>query len=74
MTARKRDVVLGELGAVLLVASLVVGATRMAAHVHHSQDIVAGVLIADLAVGIASATWLWARTRLPARLTLPAAV
>ena len=74
MTARKRDVVLGELGAVLLVASLVVGATRMAAHVHHGQDILAGVMIAALAVGIASATWLWARPRMPARLTQPAAV
>jgi undecaprenyl-diphosphatase len=53
------------LGASLVVASLLVGAARVAAHVHHGQDIVAGVLIAALAVGVASATWRWGRTRLP---------
>src|SRR5665811_1184254 len=40
------------LGAVLLAGSFLVGAARIAAHVHHVQDIVAGVLIAALAVGI----------------------
>jgi len=54
------------LGAVLLAASIMLGAARMAAHVHHGQDIVAGLLIAVLAVGIAAATWRWVRPRLPA--------
>ena len=53
------------LGAALLVASLALGASRMAAHVHHGQDIVAAVLIAAVAVGIASVSWRWARPRLP---------
>jgi membrane-associated phospholipid phosphatase len=56
------------LGAVLLAASLMLGASRMAAHVHHGQDIVAALLIALLAVGIAAATWRWVRPRLPQRL------
>jgi membrane-associated phospholipid phosphatase len=56
------------LGAVLLAASIMVGAARMAAHVHHGQDIVAGLWIAVLAVGIAAATWRWVRPRLPQRL------
>jgi membrane-associated phospholipid phosphatase len=56
------------LGAVLLAASILVGAARVAAHVHHDQDIVAGVLIAVVAVGVTSATWRWARPRLPPRL------
>ena len=56
------------LGAVLLAASVVLGAARMAAHVHHGQDIVAGLLIAVLAVGIAAGTWRWVRPRLPRRL------
>jgi len=60
------------LGAVLLAASFLVGAARIAAHVHHVQDIVAGVLIAALAVGIATAIWRWARPRLPRRVTEPA--
>jgi undecaprenyl-diphosphatase len=55
MTYRKR------LGGVLLAGSVLVGAARMAAHVHHGQDIVAGVLIAALAAGAASSTWRWAR-------------
>jgi membrane-associated phospholipid phosphatase len=59
------------LGTVLLVAAIVVGATRMAAHVHHVQDIVAGMLIAVVAVGIASAAWRWAGPRMPRRLTEP---
>jgi membrane-associated phospholipid phosphatase len=59
------------LGAVLLAAAIVVGAARMAAHVHHGQDIVAEVLIAVLAVGIASAAWRWVAPRMPRRLTEP---
>ncbi|MBC7560855.1 MAG: phosphatase PAP2 family protein [Dermatophilaceae bacterium] len=62
------------LGALLLVAAIVVGAARMAAHVHHGQDIVAGLLIASLAVGIAAATWRWVRPHLPRQLTEPASV
>jgi membrane-associated phospholipid phosphatase len=57
------------LGALLLAASIVVGAARVAAHVHHGQDIVAGVLIAVVAVGITTAAWRWARPRLPPRLS-----
>lgn len=60
------------LGAALLAAAMVVGAARVAAHVHHAQDIFAGMLIAALAVSIASATWRWLRPRLPQRLTEPA--
>jgi membrane-associated phospholipid phosphatase len=56
------------LGTVLLVASFLVGVARVAAHVHHGQDIVAGVLIAVVAVGIATGVWRWARPRLPPRL------
>ncbi|HEY5249279.1 MAG TPA: phosphatase PAP2 family protein, partial [Dermatophilaceae bacterium] len=56
------------LGAVLLAASIIVGAARMAAQVHHGQDIVAGLLIAVFAVGIAAAMWRWVRPRLPQRL------
>jgi membrane-associated phospholipid phosphatase len=59
------------LGALLLAASIVLGAARMAAHVHHGQDIVAALLIAALAVGIAAATWRWVQPRLPRRLTEP---
>lgn len=58
-----------SLGAVLLAASLLVGVARVAAHVHHAQDIVAGVLIAALAVGAATAVWRWVRPRLPRRLS-----
>ena len=60
-----------SLGIALLAASIVLGLARMAAHVHHAQDIAAGVLIALLAVGIASATWRLVRSRLPRRLTGP---
>jgi membrane-associated phospholipid phosphatase len=56
------------LGVVLLAASILLGAARVAAHVHHGQDIVAGVLIAVVAVGITTAAWRWARPRLPPRL------
>ena len=47
------------LGAVLLAAAIVLETARMAAHVHHGQDIFAGMLIAVVAVGIASAAWRW---------------
>jgi membrane-associated phospholipid phosphatase len=57
-----------SLGAALLTASILVGAARMAAHVHHAQDIVAGVLIGAVAVGITAAIWRWAQPRLPRRL------
>ncbi len=63
-----------SLGVVLLAASILVGAARVAAHVHHAQDIVAGVLIAALAVGAAAATWRWVRPRLPRRLAELASV
>jgi len=53
------------LGAVLLAAAIVVGAARMAAHVDHGQDIVAGMLIAVIAVSIASAAWRWVGPRMP---------
>jgi len=56
------------LGAALLAASILVGAARVAAHVHHSQDIVAGLLIAVVAVAITAVAWRWARPRLPPRL------
>lgn len=59
-------------GAVLLAGSLVLGASRIAAQVHHGQDIVGGVLIAALAVGVASAMWRWVEPRLRWRLTKPA--
>jgi undecaprenyl-diphosphatase len=57
------------LGAVLLAASILVGAARVAAHVHHSQDIVAGLLIAVVAVAMTTVAWRWARPRLPPRLS-----
>jgi membrane-associated phospholipid phosphatase len=56
------------LGAVLLAASVSVGVARVAAHVHHGQDIVAAVLIAVVAVGVTAAGWAWVRPRLPGRL------
>jgi membrane-associated phospholipid phosphatase len=59
------------LGVGLLVASLVLGAARVAAHVHHAPDIAAGVLIAILAVGAASVVWRWVRPQLPQQLTEP---
>jgi membrane-associated phospholipid phosphatase len=58
------------LGAVLLALSLLLGGARVAAQVHHLQDIIAALLIAALAVGFAAASWRWARPRLPQRLTL----
>jgi membrane-associated phospholipid phosphatase len=54
------------LGAALLAASIVVGSSRVAAHVHHVPDIAAGLLIAALAVGLACAVWRWVGPRMPA--------
>jgi membrane-associated phospholipid phosphatase len=62
------------LGAVLLAASVLVGVARVAAHVHHGQDIVAGVLIAVVAVGVTTAAWAWVRPRLTGRLAELASV
>ena len=45
------------LGAMLLTASILVGAAQVVSHVHHVQDVVAGVLIAVLAVGLTTAIW-----------------
>lgn len=61
------------LGVALLAASLLVGVARVAAHVHHAQDIAAGALIAVVAVGIAAAVWAWAQPRLPRPLASMAA-
>ena len=63
-----------RLVAVLLAASIGVGVARVAAHVHHLQDIVAGVLIAAAAVGAAVLIWRWVRPRLPRRLAALASV
>jgi membrane-associated phospholipid phosphatase len=49
-------------GAVLLVASIFLGVARVASQVHHAQDIVAGALIAAVAVGIATSTGLDGRS------------
>jgi membrane-associated phospholipid phosphatase len=66
MTYRRR------LGAVLLGLSMVAGAARVAAHVHHVQDIIAGLLIAAVVVGVVASTWAWAEPRLRARNVHPA--
>jgi undecaprenyl-diphosphatase len=47
----------GGLGALLLVISAGIGASRVAAHVHHTQDIVAGLLLGGLAAVLALALW-----------------
>ena len=57
-----------KLGAVLLSASVIAGAARVAAHVHHAQDIIGALLIAVVAVAVVSAGWHWAEPRLPARI------
>jgi undecaprenyl-diphosphatase len=57
------------LGAALLAAGIVLGAARVAAHVHHAPDIAAGVLIALLAVGAASVIWRRVRPHLPSSLS-----
>lgn len=55
------------IGVGLLAASLLLGAARMAANVHHGQDIAAAVLIALVAVGLTHVIWRWAQPRLPQR-------
>jgi membrane-associated phospholipid phosphatase len=55
-------------GAVLLVAAVLAGLARVAAHVHHLQDIAAGVLLAGITVAVAAAVWRWALPRLPERV------
>ncbi|OIQ81410.1 putative undecaprenyl-diphosphatase YbjG [mine drainage metagenome] len=57
-----------RLGVILLTASIIGGAARVIAHVHHTQDIVAGVLIAALAVAAAAVAWRWVDPRLPGNL------
>lgn len=44
-------------GTVLLVVALAIGAARVAAHVHHVQDVITGALIGLLAVLIAVGLW-----------------
>ncbi len=52
------------LGSVLLLVSLAIGAARVAAHVHHTEDIVAGAVIGVLAAVVAMGLWeVWARRR-----------
>ena len=57
-------------GLVLLVAGVVGGAARVLAHVHHVQDIVAGVVIAGITVAVAVAVWNAVRPRLHGRLAV----
>jgi len=57
-----------RLGAVLLTASIIGGAARVIAHVHHTQDIAAGVLLAALAVAAATVAWRWVGPRLPGNM------
>jgi undecaprenyl-diphosphatase len=50
------------LGAALLAVTVAIGAARVAAHVHHVEDIAAGLLIGALATGVALAGWaVWRR-------------
>jgi membrane-associated phospholipid phosphatase len=57
-----------RVGLILLAASVIAGAARVAAHVHHVEDIAAGVLIAGVTAVVASAVWTWVRPRLRGRL------
>lgn len=50
-------------GGVLVVLALCVGAARVAAHVHHVQDIVAGAVIGLVAVAVAILVWRLVRHR-----------
>lgn len=63
------------IGAALVVCSVLIGAARVAAHVHHTQDIVAGAVIGVIAVAVAALLWqlVWrvAGPRVPARLLTP---
>ena len=56
-------------GAVLLVVALLIGASRVAAHVHHWQDIGAGVLVGLVAAALGVLAWTLVSHRLPPRLT-----
>jgi undecaprenyl-diphosphatase len=56
-------------GAVLAVLALCVGAARVLAHVHHTQDIVAGAVIGVAAAAIGVLVWSLVSHRLPTRLT-----
>ncbi len=56
------------LGVVLLAASVLIGVARVAAHVHHVQDIVASIVIAVLAVALSLLALRWVEPRLPSRL------
>ena len=56
-------------GIALFVVALLIGAARVAAHVHHVPDIVAGALIGLVAAGIGVLVWSLVSHRLPARLT-----
>lgn len=52
------------LGVGLLLVALAIGGARVAAHVHHVEDIVAGVLVGAVAAALAMAAWeAWARRR-----------
>lgn len=57
------------LGAVLLVVALLIGASRVAANVHHWQDIAAGFVIGLVAAALGVLVWSLVSHRLPARLT-----
>ncbi len=56
-------------GAVLLGAAILAGLARVAAPVHHLQDVAGGILIAAVTVAVAAAIWGWVGPRLPRRLT-----
>jgi membrane-associated phospholipid phosphatase len=57
-------------GAILAVAAILIAAARVAAHAHHVQDVVAGLLLGGLAawLGTLLATWLITRFDLATRL------
>ena len=52
-------------GALLAVAAVVIAWARVAAHVHHLQDVAAGLLLGALAAVIAHAVVWWLLPRLP---------
>ena len=56
------------LGVVLGVLALCVGAARVLAHVHHTQDIVAGALFGLVAASLAAVAWRTVEPRVAARL------
>jgi membrane-associated phospholipid phosphatase len=55
------------LGIVLGVLALCVGAARVLAHVHHTQDIVAGAMIGPIAATLATVAWRAVEPRVAAR-------